>query len=293
MRFKTGLFSVMILLSVFAFAASLSAQQESDAFEMPETLMDVIDLPVCADDLLEASEVGENLPEGAESRTVLVFALDSMQESDLTTLMWLDSQAAIEEQASTLALTSLNAITAGDAELTAESGLYGWLVVYFDAEGSGVCRSTAYPAADVDGSLEMISLQDFIAQMVGGTTPDIAPDERCTFDTPQFCEAIFIGDDTDDVIEGSSGADLIQGAAGDDTISGNEGDDYIDGGDGDDVIYGGDGDDVIIGGSGGDNLHGGDGDDVIFGGSGDDVLHGNAGLDTLDGEEGLDTVRQD
>lgn len=133
-----------------------------------------------------------------------------------------------------------------------------------------------------------------------------------------------IGDDTDnvlngtafdDVIEGHGGNDTLRGFGGNDQIDGGDGDDFIDGGEGMDSILGGAGNDTIVsgpntgagtanadtvdggagidtitGGIGGDTLHGGDGADTISGNGGDDTISGDAGNDTLNGDDGDDIL---
>jgi hypothetical protein len=303
MMLRTTFFSLLLVATALVFASVAIAQ--TDTINQPATLLDALDLPVCADYLLAAQPAAESgvsadadiPPEGAETRSVLVFSFDGMQSTDVTTLMRFESQETVADKAAALNLTPLDAYLEGSAELPADSGLYGWMVLFYDADGEALCRSTGYPAAAGETlPLEMVSVQGFIAQVVSSKQIDPSryqADEACTFDTPLFCEAIFMGDARAEVINGTAGADLISGEAGNDTISGNDGSDVIDGGDGDDIIFGGDGNDVITGGDGGDDLHGGDGDDIIYGGDGDDVIHGDQGLDTVDGEAGADTVDQD
>jgi hypothetical protein len=303
MALRTTFFSLLLITGALVFASAALAQ--TDTINQPATLLDALDLPVCAEYLLAAQPVVESgvsvgaeiAPEDAETRSVLVFSFDGMQAADVITLMSFESEAAIADKAAALNLTPLSVYLEGSAPLPANPGPYGWMVLFYDAEGEALCRSTGYPAAAGETqALDIVSVQGFIAQVVSSKAIDLSRyqvGDTCTFDTPQFCETIFMGDQRAEIIDGTAGADLIRGAAGDDTISGNDGDDVIDGGDGDDVLMGGDGNDVITGGDGGDDLHGGDGDDIIFGGDGDDVIHGDQGLDTVDGEEGADTVDQD
>jgi subtilisin family serine protease len=100
-----------------------------------------------------------------------------------------------------------------------------------------------------------------------------------------------LGDENDNVIDGTPGDDIICGFGGNDRIRGLGGNDCIDGGEGDDVVSGNGGRDVLIGGAGNDRLIGGIGDDALMGGDGKDILKGNDGNDTLVGGNGDDTLR--
>lgn len=82
---------------------------------------------------------------------------------------------------------------------------------------------------------------------------------------------LFIGDDSDNTLEGGIGHDEIEGN------------------DGNDTLYGGGGNDTIDGDSGNDVLDGQEGTDKLFGGSGDDVLRAGHGHDQLYGNSGNDT----
>jgi uncharacterized protein len=82
------------------------------------------------------------------------------------------------------------------------------------------------------------------------------------------------GDETDEVLVGTSEIDVIMGLGGDD------------------VITGGNAEDVICGGAGNDRLAGGNGDDVLSGGFGDDQLSGDNGADDLVGGPGADVLVQ-
>jgi uncharacterized protein len=80
------------------------------------------------------------------------------------------------------------------------------------------------------------------------------------------------GDETDEVLVGTSEIDVIMGLGGDDVITGGNAEDVICGGAGNDRLAGGNGDDVLSGGFGDDQLSGDNGDDVLVGGPGVDVL---------------------
>lgn len=61
--------------------------------------------------------------------------------------------------------------------------------------------------------------------------------------------SVFSGDDTDNVINGTSGGDFMTGRMGNDVLMGNAGDDEILGGEGNDTLTGGLGDDTLNGGA--------------------------------------------
>lgn len=107
------------------------------------------------------------------------------------------------------------------------------------------------------------------------------------------------GDDTNNVITGTTAADVIYGRGGNDRINGGAGDDTIVGGlgadtltgdAGNDQLYGGDGNDGFFGGGGNDYISGEVGDDTVFGDAGDDYIEGGEGLDKLTGGTGNDTL---
>jgi len=94
-----------------------------------------------------------------------------------------------------------------------------------------------------------------------------------------------------DTIRGNNGNDELYGGAGADLIEGGLGDDFIDGGDGDDVrLNGQEGNDAIVGGAGNDRMWGGLGDDVMQGGIGNDTAYGGDGADRLFGDDGDDVL---
>src|SRR5215217_2933177 len=59
-------------------------------------------------------------------------------------------------------------------------------------------------------------------------------------------EPVYIGDDTDNVINGSAGHDSLEGRGGNDTLNGNAGNDMLDGSTGADRMAGGTGNDIYI-----------------------------------------------
>ncbi len=91
-------------------------------------------------------------------------------------------------------------------------------------------------------------------------------------------------------ITGTSGDDAlltpIEGYSG--FIVGNDGDDLIEGSGWDDYLMGNEGDDIIIGDCGDDYLLGGGNNDILEGGPGNDRLRGDRGVDTVTGGEGND-----
>jgi Ca2+-binding RTX toxin-like protein len=112
------------------------------------------------------------------------------------------------------------------------------------------------------------------------------------------------GRDGDDVLSGGSGKgysdkvggasngdhDRLFGGAGNDTLSGMSGDDVVSGGRGDDVLFGNSGNDTVTGGQGHDILSGGRGSDWLSGGSGDDQVYGNSGNDYIVADAGNDLI---
>ncbi len=302
---KKSTFLPVLLCALVAvlLAAGVSAQNAgAPELATPVTLLDALDLPVCAEYMtaaempVAAETAAQITPEGASAQSVLVFDLSTLDYADVLQLLRFESKEAVAAKAEALPLQPVDAMAEVETANGTDSGLYGWLTVYFDAGGAALCRTTAYPA--VGGATEplaLVSFQGFIAQMVSAARLDTTryqADAFCSFDTPQYCDAIFMGDDSANHLVGSEGDDLISGAGGNDTLEGREGDDVIDGGDGDDSIVGGGGGDVISGGDGDDVIYGGSGDDVIHGDGGDDSIEGQEGLDTLDGGEGVDTVHQ-
>lgn len=99
-----------------------------------------------------------------------------------------------------------------------------------------------------------------------------------------------VGDDGDNLLQGTREDDVINGLGGDDTLIGDRGDDSLDGGDGDDQLDGGRGDDLILAGDGDDEVDAGRDDDMVEGAGGDDVILGDRGDDTLEGGAGDDLL---
>jgi Ca2+-binding RTX toxin-like protein len=93
----------------------------------------------------------------------------------------------------------------------------------------------------------------------------------------------------DDTVTGASFADdLIIGNQGEDVINGSGGQDSLFGGQDRDLISGDPGNDSIFGNRDNDFLSGGEGNDLIFGGQGDDFIDGSQGNNTLSGDRGRD-----
>jgi hypothetical protein len=84
--------------------------------------------------------------------------------------------------------------------------------------------------------------------------------------------ALYKGNSSDNIINGSLLDDDIYGKGGNDTLSGLDGNDFINGGAGDDFLFGGDGDDILVGGKGTDWMQGGAGADEFRGGEGVDTV---------------------
>ncbi len=98
------------------------------------------------------------------------------------------------------------------------------------------------------------------------------------------------GDDSANVITGTSADDTINAYAGDDDVQSGDGDDIIKGGVGNDTLWGQGGNDTIDGGYGADSIQGGSGNDVVNGGAGNDTINGNSGNDTISGGSGNDVI---
>lgn len=270
----------------------------------PSLLSDALVLPVCEDYLVaektdpQAADAPVAVqPQGASEQSVFVFDLSAAEPAVLIDMMRFEDIETVSAEVGSLPLTSLDAVSLLTTGV--RPPLYGWMVVHFDAAGQPLCRSTGYPAVAGQTPTEplaLVNFQGFIAQMVSTNKlipTNYQPGELCTFETPQYCESIFMGDEQTDVVEGTEGADLISTGAGNDSVNANAGNDVVSGGLGGDVINGGDGDDVIYGDGGDDLLSGGNGDDIIRGGDGNDLVTGDQGVDTVSGDNGIDTVRQD
>lgn len=101
-----------------------------------------------------------------------------------------------------------------------------------------------------------------------------------------------IGDEHDNVVDGTTGYDAIYPRAGHDRVEAKAWGDHVHGEGGDDLLYAGDGDDAVRGDDGWDfyiisglyaGLQGRDGNDNMYGGNGTDVLSGGNGADYLNG----------
>jgi hypothetical protein len=301
---KKSPFLPVLVTAVVALALVAGAAAQDDAPELapPDTLLDALELPVCAEFKTSAGSAAsaetaiQITPEGATDASIFVFDLSDFDRNDVLDLIRFESKDAVAAKAAQLPLQSIEAVADAETSNDADGALYGWLTVFYDADNAALCRTTAYPAiGGADEPLMLVSFQGFIAHLVSAARLDTSryqADAFCSFETPQYCDAIFMGDDTAENIVGTDGGDLISAAGGNDTVDGRDGDDVIDGGGGDDVIIGGGGSDVISGGDGDDVIYGGSGGDVIRGDAGDDSIEGQEGLDTLDGGEGIDTVNQ-
>jgi Ca2+-binding RTX toxin-like protein len=102
-----------------------------------------------------------------------------------------------------------------------------------------------------------------------------------TWDIDAIKTMAIAGDETSQILDGSSSADTIHGLGGDDTLDGGDGNDLLYGDDGDDNLYGEEGDDTLDGGSGNDRLNGGAGNNTYLFGRGD-------GHDTIEFEWGFE-----
>ncbi len=113
--------------------------------------------------------------------------------------------------------------------------------------------------------------------------------------TQAFGNFYGVGNELDNLINGSFGANLLIAGAGNDTVNGGGGNDILYGQDGTDTINGDDGVDYVAAGIGNDVVNGGNGSDEIWGEAGDDTLTGGASFDfdILVGGDGNDTLRGD
>ena len=206
----TAMGSLLLILLAVSVMPAL-AQETTEEAVAPATLLEALDLDVCEDyigaaQIAASGSAGDDttvapiVPEGAETHSVLVFDLSAVAHGDVMTLLRFESKDSVAAKAEELPLVALDAL---DAD--ADASLFGWIVIYFDADGNALCRSTGYPAVSGDEApLEIVSLQGFIAQLVSETQLDAGnfqPGEFCTFETPQYCDAIFIGDARDELID--------------------------------------------------------------------------------------------
>jgi len=164
---------------------------------------------------------------------------------------------------------------ATDAEIDQASGLAFDAAgnLYITQYGNGAVRVIAY--ADTDGD----------------TFPDLVDNFPLIYSNCQGQQATIAGDDTPNLLDGTSGPDVIVGNGGADTINGNGGKDLICAGTGADVVHGGGGRDRIYGEGGNDTIYGDKKSDRLYGGNGDDAIYGNGGgHDRLSGNKGTDSL---
>ena len=102
--------------------------------------------------------------------------------------------------------------------------------------------------------------------------------------------AIVIGDNADNVIDGTDRDDVVLSGKGADTVDTGDGDDLVLSGNGADTVYSGDGDDVVLSGKGADTVDTGDGDDLVLSGNGADTVYSGDGDDVVLSGNGADTV---
>lgn len=115
-------------------------------------------------------------------------------------------------------------------------------------------------------------------------------------------DVFYIGETTDDVIDGGTGYDVavineagglslfVGDWVGVERVVGYSGSDFIDatGLQSDLILAGGDSGDSLTGGDGNDTFYGGAGDDSLFGGAGNDALIAGSGIDEIEGGFGND-----
>lgn len=160
--------------------------------------------------------------------------------------------------------------------------------------GAGFSReaSAPLPPCTDDGATSPTASPDpcvLSSEVSGGlwtaTVLFTAGDTRWGFGPPSCAgmAATIIGDNNDNVIDGTSGPDVIWAGGGDDIVNGKGGDDTICLGAGKDTGRGQGGHDRILGQAGADKLVGGQGKDKLIGGGGPDKLKGGAKNDKLKG----------
>ena len=96
-------------------------------------------------------------------------------------------------------------------------------------------------------------------------------------------------DNVINVIEGDDSNNVLRGTSENDQIIGNGGNDYLNGGASNDQLSGGDGNDTLIGGEGSDSLSGGAGNDTLYVDAKDTKIDGGEGTDSVrvQGEDGV------
>ena len=153
----------------------------------------------------------------------------------------------------------------------------------FDGDAGEGNNETATPGADAE-----IDDTDVIVKG-WNTSPDQTP--TCPgFDHDARNQVV--GDDDDNVLNGTPAADIVCGLGGSDILDGLDSNDIVIGGPGSDIVLGRAGIDTVRGGGGDDLVKGGGGNDFLFGGGGNDVLDGGAGRDRCRGGPGNDIRRR-
>ena len=170
-------------------------------------------------------------------------------------------------------------IGADNLEITLDLSSYG----FFD-------WADVYNIGTVDGQVSGYSAVEYSSLSIDSTFVTLTFDQSYEIAMVRLVSGSVIGDESNNVIDGTAESDWIYGEAGNDKLSGWANDDFIFGGNGSDTLYGNDGDDELFGETGSDELRGGDGDDVLHGGSGSDVVDGQAGNDILVGGSGSDNL---
>src|SRR5690606_32299590 len=150
MQHKPALFAILFSL-VFVIAAGAAAQDDAPELALPETLLDVLDVPLCAEFsrsavALDADAATQITPEGASAQTVLLFDLTALERNDLLDLIRFESKTAVAAKAEALPLQSMEAVAEAETANGSTNGLYGWMTVFYDADNAPLCRTTAYPA---------------------------------------------------------------------------------------------------------------------------------------------------
>lgn len=102
--------------------------------------------------------------------------------------------------------------------------------------------------------------------------------------------AIIVGNNANNVFNGTAFADTIIGLGGVDSLRGFDGNDTLSGGTGGDFLFGGSGTDYLNGESGNDVLDGGLQRDFLFGGTGNDRFDYNIAADSAPGALNRDVI---
>ncbi|NHZ95800.1 calcium-binding protein [Massilia sp. CCM 8734] len=147
---------------------------------------------------------------------------------------------------------------------------------------------------DADGARGTASVFTTVLRLEGVAAQSVAANISTSQISPAGIDdgEIFIGDERDDTIFGSSLNDRYEGNGGADIMLSGEGHDTLLGGAGADGLFGMQGDDLLDGGEGDDNLKGGEGSNTLLGGAGNDWLTVDyAGDSLLDGGDGNDNLK--